>query len=389
MRKIKFSNILTKGNETQNQPTSKSKRKIFKAFGFGSLAVMMAVAGTFAFAPLGAGTSLATANESEKTTYTTEQGLITPKADDPTLYTTESGLEIKFGLATPNIETSLATGNLQGFPYFTTTIGSTTYTWVIIGQAQDKPLGVSTPTSYVYSTWTSLSDYYVNKKYFTSNIRETTTPAGSSINSATSSKSYVIDRSKFGDITTNAEISSGCVLVLANGCVASGAFNNTKLGYSSGGNYYYYGNFQSGETMRAAMDGYYTNGTFGLSSIKDKIQKSTVKSRVYTDSMMVSGTAGGWPTEGHLITETCYIFPLCTIENGSTFVWMNYLTASQMKLSTIQLVRGYEYGGGGSSYQSGAHRYHACYSLNTSGVKTGIDCYTSYGYRPAFVLKIT
>ena len=383
MKKDTFFNISTKGNDTQNQPTSKSKRKIFKAFGFGSLAVMMAVAGTFAFAPLGAGTSLATANESEKTTYTTEQGLITPHADDPTLYTTESGLEIKFGLATPNIATSLATGNLQGFPYFTTTSGSTTYTWVIIGQAQDKPLGVSAPTSYVYSTWTSLSDYYVNKKYFTSNIRETTTPAGSSINSATSSKSYVIDRSKFGDITTNAEISSGCVLVLANDCVATGPFNNTRLGYSSGSYRYYYCNYDTNETMRVALETYYTDGSLGLSAVKDKIQQTTIKTYIWTD-MNVYGSSSWAYT---LRSETCHVFPLCTTENGSTFVWMNYLTANQMKLSSNQWVRGILENS--TSYESNYYRYHNGYVLDSSAKKVPISGYYSNGYRPAFVLKIT
>ena len=102
----------------------KKKHKFLKTFSFTSLALLMGVAGTMAFAPLGASASVANASELETTT---EQGLITPKADDPVIYTTESGLEIKWGNATTilgggneSTSTVLDSGNLSGFPYFTT-----------------------------------------------------------------------------------------------------------------------------------------------------------------------------------------------------------------------------------------------------------------------------
>ena len=124
MKKIKFSNISTTQSSSAKR---KGKLKVWKTFGFASLALLMAAGGTFAFAPLGAGTPLATANESGKTTYTTEQGLITSKADDPVIYTTESGIEIKYGNSASSIfNNSLASGNLAGFPYFTTSKNGTT-----------------------------------------------------------------------------------------------------------------------------------------------------------------------------------------------------------------------------------------------------------------------
>ena len=74
------------------------KSKLFKTISFSSLALLMGIAGTMAFAPLVA-TSPQLAKASEMVETTTEQGLITPKADDPVIYTTESGLKIYAGKA--------------------------------------------------------------------------------------------------------------------------------------------------------------------------------------------------------------------------------------------------------------------------------------------------
>ena len=144
--------------QTEVQTLKKSKRKVLRGFAFGGVALMMATAGVFAFAPLGnvAPASLATSQPTDV--------LVTPQEDDPVLFTTEDGLEIKWGNAASlqgggketwsgsftsestantnigdthpatNNTSNLSSGNLSGFPYFTTTSGSTTYTWVIIGR---------------------------------------------------------------------------------------------------------------------------------------------------------------------------------------------------------------------------------------------------------------
>ena len=168
MKKL-FSNS-TKGNDTQNQ-TSKSKRKFLKTFSFTSLALLMGIAGTMAFAPLGVGTQGSTlANASQIETTTSGLGL-DPKTD-PVVYVTESGLEIKKsnGKYTSTTTTTTNTGytytqDLTSFYYFTMgTFSGTIYTaknrtdtyevsnepvnWLIIGRGEfnfydDSPAGIA------------------------------------------------------------------------------------------------------------------------------------------------------------------------------------------------------------------------------------------------------
>ena len=66
------------------------KSKLFKTISFSSLALLMGIAGTMAFTPIGT-TTTPIANASEISTES--GGLITPKKDDPVIYTTESGIE--------------------------------------------------------------------------------------------------------------------------------------------------------------------------------------------------------------------------------------------------------------------------------------------------------
>ena len=136
--------------QTEVQTSSKSKRKALRGFAFGGVALMMATAGVFAFAPLGT-VQPASLEASQPTDV-----LVTPKEDDPVLFTTEDGLEIKWGNAaslqgggketwsaskyttqasakaqysatpTDTYTSNLTSGNLNGFPYFTTKSGSTT-----------------------------------------------------------------------------------------------------------------------------------------------------------------------------------------------------------------------------------------------------------------------
>ena len=185
----KLFNNSTKGNDTQNE-SSKSKRKFLKTFSFTSLALLMGIAGTMAFAPIGT-TTTPIANASEISTES--GGLITPKKDDPVIYTTESGLKIYAGKATVinKIPTPFGSGfgnpntNLKTFPYLVTLNGSTVYYWTIIGQSNSGPVFT-----------------YAND------------PA-----------SKAISAEVIASIKSNTEIPSGCILVLANNIVGSTAYS--------------------------------------------------------------------------------------------------------------------------------------------------------------------
>ena len=152
----------------------KKKHKFLKTFSIASLALLMGAAGVFAFAPLGASPSVANANAMVETT--TEQGLITPKADDPVIYTTESGLQIKYGNAAPStLNSSLDSGNLEGFPYFTTASGSTTYTWVIIGRNSNVSKLNTAVKEYLFSVWnanesTTFGQYFYQNQHLNEKV---------------------------------------------------------------------------------------------------------------------------------------------------------------------------------------------------------------------------
>ena len=369
----KLFNNSTKGNDTQNK-SSKSKRKFLKTFSFTSLALLMGIAGTMAFAPLGANpNALATTSETE---YTTEQGLITPKADDPTLYTTESGLDIKFGLAMPTINASLPSGNLQGFPYFTTTCGSITYTWVIIGRNSDVAMLSGGMLPYLYSHWKAASSVSAaNAQYYFSNV-DITTPAGALIDTQASSKAYVYDKGIDSSITVNDdELPSKSVLCLLNTISTTTYwctnYKNTSQCFVSSTN-----------NLNQICTGYYNNDTFGFGEIKSLLQQAPLEQY---DCWHQNNTE-------QYIYETAYMyfFPLgCSDAVGNTdpssrlyenFRWQTYLTANQYKLSSIQFGRS-------------ANGSASCDITNTDGsigwIYTG-GTSSSYqaGLRPACLMKL-
>ena len=316
------------------------KSKLLKTISFSSLALLMGIAGTMAFAPLGAGASLATANESGKTTYTTEQGLITPKADDPVIYTTASGLEIKYGNAWPSTfgGGTLSSGNLTGFAYFTTTANSTTYTWVIIGMGSGDII----------------------------------TPAGQAILPEITKQKIYLSTS----LTT--EIPADCVLVLANDNVATGVYNTSYSIYSN----YMEASYVGRESIATTMEGYYTNGSWGLSTIKSSIQATNLDTYTY----YYANGVWAWRTD---VAENQHIYPL-GVNTSSTFYWGNYLTVDQIKLSANQWVRGQHAATqGNTSYSGGGYCFYGSY-VNSSGAHAAAYVLTSsIGYRPAFCLKIT
>ena len=427
MKKNKFSNILTKGNETQNQ-SNKSKQKIFKAFGFGSLAVMMAVAGTFAFAPLGASPSVASASE-----YDTQvsQNLIIPKADDPTIYTTESGLEIKWGnaatasgnanetgtynyssytggagLPTNTVDNKLTSGNLSGFPYFTTSKNGTTYTWVIIGRNANVSTmnnattisGSQSSSKIEYRTmseWKSKisnSDTYPNfvagysptYKNFFNNSLESNTPAGAAINSHldkeygarnySASLSYSYPQVlTVSSVKTSTEIPAGCVLCLANGITGTSAWTtaaSNSTGYWCPSTGYYGG---TGNNLSKLVNSYYTNDTFGFGSHLNRFKSITISQQAYYYTVNVRDVS--------ITTSTSLKMFVLGSHSADNFKYSTYLTAAQVKLSSEVWLRSMT-------------DHTAPYYLNTSGNTTTAGSYSyscgySKGVRPAFVMSIS
>ena len=380
----KLFNNSTKGNETQNQ-SSKSKRKFLKTFSFTSLALLMGAAGVFAFAPLGASPSVASASEMVETT--TEQGLITPKADDPVIYTTESGLEIKWGNGSKTAlgggnETitsgynKLTSGNLSGFPYFTTTSGSTTYTWVVIGRSS------TLVDSLVYdklSTWqTKTSDTPTYKNFF-DNTYEATTPAGLAIKNNNILNDYAARKqivTGLDNVKSNPEIPTDCVLAIANANIEvaqwGGGWTNSNAMYFSGSN----------NTYRLKLVSYYTNDTFGFGTLKSSLQSISVTQR-NAHKYSESSTTSVYSTN----SVSLYFFPLgtggttqagvdlSTIEN---FRWQTYLSDTQVKLTA-------------SFWGRSHYNYDLLYTTDPSANIVKYGCHNDTykcGYRPAFVLKI-
>ena len=277
------------------------KSKLFKTISFSSLALLMGIAGTMAFAPLGT-TTTPIANANEMTESTTTSGLGLDPKNDPIVYTTESGLEIRMSgssskySSTTNLITNKnasLTQDLRNFYYFTMgTFSGTIYTiksqtdkytltnepvnWIILGLGPNTSYFLDEVASNLFSTWkTNTSGLSHNNTngiaygpYFFENVFESTTPAGSAINGVVPSKSYVMEKVK-ASIPVNPgnlnEIPEGCMLVISEKMLghmyynSAGALNaqfhnisscNEMSGTDSfyGSRYRYYGNKNTNST---------------------------------------------------------------------------------------------------------------------------------------------
>ena len=315
------------------------KRRILKTISIASLAVVMATAGILAFAPIGASAS------------PIASGLVAQNSKDPIIYSTEFGLDIKLGLSLPDVETSLTTDNLKGFPYFTTTSGSNTYTWVIIGRATDvtsisKTIVVDLQP-FLFSNWRANS-LLNNRNYFFNNIHENSSPAGNLIEDITSSKTYVIDSGQSTasvniNVVSNAEIPSGCVLCYANTSVGTTTYE--------GGN--------GAGMCRGEISDVFSLETLGLDIYRDSIVPTTVSKR-------------GW--NGNVATWTDLTLFVMGYVNSS-FHLNNYLTATQRKESITYWT--------GDWYTAQNAGY-----IDTSGNYAQSSSLTARGCRPAFVLSL-
>ena len=361
------------------------KNKIFKALGFSSLALLMACTGVVAFAPLQS-TQISFASDAE---MTTQQGLITPKADDPIIYTTESGLDIKYGNAaivalgggneTQEYETMTSTSKLSGFPYFTTTKGSTTYTWVIIGKSTTMPNNSFYASYDTLANWQGLTSQSPTYKEFFDEIYEEASPAGTLLKNKGVLNNYTARGIKnvlptSSTIKSNDEIFSGCVLAIANTSVGNSVLypsinNCTTLAQTFVG---------TDNTYRKLHASYYTNDTFGFGSLLSQVQETTLKQVCfYTSSntktqqeVKLHFFPMGSGSDGTIATQTSGSLP----EN---FQWKNYISSTQWTFSDTVWARSmYNYGRCYNTTPAGENNYQA-------------SPYGSYAVRPAFQIKIT
>ena len=304
----KLFNNSTKGNDTQNQ-SSKSERKFLKTFSFTSLALLMGIAGTIAFAPLGASPSVANASEMVDQINTKADGeniKYAPSAlgldpeNDPVIYTTESGLEIKFGGVSVN--NSITTSKLAGYPYFT--LGKYSgydVNWIIFGRNPSDTVFVDKISEYVYSTWKSNSASSATIEplgtYFFNNVAETKTPAGLAIDTNSASRGQVSDLSTSTQtIFADSNVPQGTVLVISE-CVL---FNTQFRTSSAAANY-------KGSNLQTKMEELYTSGLGLTDAQKNLFVPQTIENYywTYTSSSDTSGYTVG-------TSENQHFFPLAT-----------------------------------------------------------------------------
>ena len=341
------------------------KRKILKKFSLASLAVVMASAAIFAVIPIGASAS--------SSPPLTTSGLGLDPKNDPVVYTTESGLQIKYGGI--DVESSLSSGALKGYAYFTMgTYSNKPINWIIIGRNSNVSSIQNAITKYVFSNWHSIFDSTKFGKYYFENHFEAYSPAGELIESVISSNTYVQDQEviSFSSIPSNSEISSGCVLVLSEYVLTTSAFGNS-------------GKYQ-GSTLKSVMDNLYTTNLSLTSSQKALIQAVSLKT---------------W-NHGSLATNAdCFIFPLGSQKYNEesnytmdeNFNVGDYLTTNALRvgysLGTTTATRwwfrsSHDTTSGYATFCETNGAYWFAHQTNTSHYATN-----SHGVRPAMVVKIS
>ena len=349
--------------------------QILKTLSFSVLAIFMGTIGIFTFAPLGPNTA------TNDVLANTKGGLIIPKSDDPIVYTTQSGLEIKWGTSLPTtFNQNLSTGNLKGFPYFTTTKGSNTYIWVIIGRNPETNLFTNTLSKFLFSAWKNSGIKYgnvtTNGSVYFNDTYETVSPAGALIDSAISSKTYVYDYTVMNNtLKPNAEIDPGHVLVLSNYCIEtnlSGKWYNGTNAPSAAS--HVFGGADNKFTQ--VHKSYYTNDTFGFGNLLNNIPETTLQQRGYYGSVMVTT-----PCDMHF-------FPLGVDTSFENFVHYSYLTKAQMITTDLK----YTTNANIWTRSMRTHNYVYWIGAGDGNTNSEAACTTSGSYavaRPAFQFNIT
>ena len=342
------------------------KNRLFKSLGIGAMAVFMGiltVLGT-ACTPTQTNTnlengSLASGNKTEAVKPAPSPLGLDPK-NDPIIYTTESGLEIKYGGL--DLEGTLSSGNLKGYPYFTMgTYSGKAVNWVIIGRATDvtQNVQIDGTESVLFSNWKESSMRNLSN-YFMNNIFETDSPAGNAINSITASKSYVVDdkiiTTSLTSLVSDSNITSGCVLAWCESSfLIEGAINS-----SNSSNY-------QGSKLQTLHQNLYDTGLSLSDSQKVLIQPQSFTNTYYSSSSSSSSNQS--------------LFPLAT--RGEKFTVSTYLTTNTLRANGLAVLsRSGHYDLNGS--------YHMWQCIDTDG---SIDC-TTYNvstnryFRPAMVVSI-
>ncbi|MBO5310260.1 MAG: hypothetical protein J6A98_03585 [Clostridia bacterium] len=380
------------------------KKKCLKIFAASGLALIMG-AGVLCGCLIPMNSAQAnTSKEDVYTSSTSSTGLITPKEDDPILFTTESGLEIKWGNAAfengaemlNRPAGTLNSGNLNGFPYFTTNDGTKDYIWVIIG----KSINLGNVSDFSISKTQTLNQWQTEEcevtqtEYFFENIYETTTSAGGAISDDNVLKNDVVVKKTIStnsldlsSVTADKEIPDGCVLCLANDVTETAGVANTSScsnkGAGWGASHGYHTTYVG--QLATTLSGYYTDKLLGL----DKIARHIPSIPLTTKGIVVD--FGLSPAQKYSSnTVTAYIF---TLSQSGDFAYSTYLTAGQAKLSSNWWLRD----GLNSTTQKGTvtssgnqndYYYYYKYYLNSNGSEQSMACNQTAGYRPAFVLKL-
>ena len=233
-------NIVSKNSKNyadfgqKKKPTglTDKKNRLFKSLGIGAMAVFMGFLTVLGTACTPAQTNVNLENGGLTSGNNTQGVQSAPSPlgldpqNDPIIYTTESGLEIKYGGI--DIEQSLASGALTGYPYFTMgKYDGYDVNWVIIGQNPNDKIFTDTISSFLFSTWKSTNNYpsgstQSKAHYFFNNVFEDTSPAGNAISSVVASKSYIADiTAHTKSLVKNAEIPSGNLLAYSDRVLGS------------------------------------------------------------------------------------------------------------------------------------------------------------------------
>ena len=210
------------------------KSKFLKTLGFSCMAVFM---GSLTILG-GCATNLSTNNGNDlgaNQTFTTTGLGLDPK-NDPVIYTTESGLEIRYGGL--DYGGTLTSGTLSGYHYITMgKYNNADINWIIIARDSNLTAArfVGDKTSYAYTSW-KLNAKLLFQRYYMENIHETSTPAGSAINSSLSN-SFIVDNE---DWTVNIssvpleqdnDLPNNCVFVVSQGILGSCQFSTGTVNY--------------------------------------------------------------------------------------------------------------------------------------------------------------
>lgn len=303
------------------------KSKFLKTLGFSCMAVFM---GSLTILG-GCTTNLSTNNGNDlgaNQTFTTTGLGLDPK-NDPVIYTTESGIEIKYGGL--DIEGTLGSGALKGYPYFTMgTYDNKPVNWVIIGRANDvtQNVHINGKESLLFSTWKNTSRATLSN-YFMNNIFESTTPAGAAINAAIASKSYVVDdkiiTTSLSSIKNTAEIDSGCVLALSEGALGSSVYAATPSPYT-------------GSTLANYCEDLYEENLGLTTTEQNLIKPKTLKSGyLHLSPLREHLQSGEIPYHMFILAQNS--FDTNWNFAGQNFLYETYLSFAQMNLSSNSHVR--------------------------------------------------